>query len=508
MAVIVASSTLVLGLLAARADTRAIGGRPVLTVLDLAVGFAFALAALAAGGPQRERFLVGAIGLAWLAGSLSASALSLHQGALAVALLAFPGGKIRGALRLPLVVGAVLVAFELVPQLGVAALFGAIAAVSLAGADRSLIAKAYPAGAAFAVAAALGFAWWSAHRGDAFSPQRVYEITLIAIAVGFPIATRVVIRSRARLADRVLGDSRLVGVPGLQLVLSGVVGDPGLRIDLWDEQTGAYVEANATEPGVLQSETQLQVLDGDQLVARVITTSRAVADGPTAEAICNAVRLVAVNHRLRARQTQRLVELEASRARLVAAADRERERISNQLRTQAGALLQQARGELAAARSASNAELSELIDFAASEVAAVAEEMQRIVAGAAPVALGEGRLAEAITALAVASPAHVTLTIADDTAARPAVETTLFYVCSEALANVSKHSGATHVAVDMQRKGSQLELLVRDDGTGGADATGLGLQGLSDRLATLGGHLDVRSPVDGGTVIGALVPLP
>ena len=414
MAIIVAASTLVLGVLAARADTLAFGARPVLTALDLSVGLAFVVAAAGCAWTA-DRALACRGGRPGVVGGLAVHLCAVASpGRAGGGVACVPGRQGPGSVATACsCVGAVLVAFELVPQLAVAALFGAITAVSLASADRSVVAKAYPAGAAFAVAAVLGFAWWSAHRGDVFSPQRVYEIALLAVAVGFPIATRVVIWSRARLADRVLGDSRLAGLPGLQLVLSGVLGDPGLRIELCDEQTGAYVEATATEPEVMQSETQLQVLDGDQPLARVTTTSRAVADGPTADAIRNAVRLVAVNHRLRAQQTQRLVELEASRARLVAAADRERERISNQLRTQAGALLQQARSELAAARSASDAELAELIDFAASEVAAVAEEMQRIVAGAAPVALGEGRLAEAIAALAAASPVQVTLTIAD-----------------------------------------------------------------------------------------------
>jgi signal transduction histidine kinase len=52
-----------------------------------------------------------------------------------------------------------------------------------------------------------------------------------------------------------------------------------------------------------------------------------------------------------------------------------------------------------------------------------------------------------------------------------------------------------------------LALEVRDDGVGGARPYGSGLMGLSDRLATLDGQLQVESPADGGTVVSAAIPL-
>jgi signal transduction histidine kinase len=250
----------------------------------------------------------------------------------------------------------------------------------------------------------------------------------------------------------------------------------------------------------------LSVFDGDHLLARVITTSPAVADQPTAYAVIAAVRLAVVNRRLHDQQAQRVADVEASRARLLAAADRERQRVAARLRTEAGASLERARAKLAAARTEGDPELSGRIEFASSEVAAAATEVQRIVAGVPPTALGAGSLHGAIAALAARSPAKVTLNLADDAAADTAAETTLFYVCSEALANASKHAGATHVVIDLQRHDDRLLLSVHDDGRGGADTAGSGLQGLADRLAAAGGHLTIDSPPGGGTTVTAAVP--
>jgi signal transduction histidine kinase len=87
------------------------------------------------------------------------------------------------------------------------------------------------------------------------------------------------------------------------------------------------------------------------------------------------------------------------------------------------------------------------------------------------------------------------------------VEATAYFVVAEALTNVSKHSGARHAAVRAQLDGHSLQVAVRDDGVGGAHASGSGLLGLSDRLAVLDGSLRVESPTDGGTVIAASIPV-
>jgi signal transduction histidine kinase len=86
-----------------------------------------------------------------------------------------------------------------------------------------------------------------------------------------------------------------------------------------------------------------------------------------------------------------------------------------------------------------------------------------------------------------------------------ATETALFYVCSEALANSLKHSGARNVEVTL-RSGDPIVLTVTDDGTGGADPEGPGLTGLRDRVGALGGALLVENAAAGGTRVKAQLP--
>jgi len=102
----------------------------------------------------------------------------------------------------------------------------------------------------------------------------------------------------------------------------------------------------------------------------------------------------------------------------------------------------------------------------------------------------------------------VTVTVADGVS-RPAaqVEGTAYFVASEALANVVKHSGASRADVLLARAGEALVLEVRDDGRGGADpAGGTGLTGLADRVAAVGGRVLLSSPDGGPTLVRVELP--
>lgn len=88
------------------------------------------------------------------------------------------------------------------------------------------------------------------------------------------------------------------------------------------------------------------------------------------------------------------------------------------------------------------------------------------------------------------------------------VEVGAFYVVAEALANANKYAGAARVTVEAMVVDDALHLRVSDDGRGGAAAApGSGIEGLDDRLSSLGGRLLIGSPVGGGTTITAEIPL-
>jgi signal transduction histidine kinase len=100
----------------------------------------------------------------------------------------------------------------------------------------------------------------------------------------------------------------------------------------------------------------------------------------------------------------------------------------------------------------------------------------------------------------------VSVTVAVDAASGPDTQAALFYVCSEALANAVKHADAKRIGITVRRVNDDLEAVISDDGRGGADPTGSGLQGLADRLATRNGRLWVKSPPGAGTTVTAVVP--
>jgi signal transduction histidine kinase len=75
------------------------------------------------------------------------------------------------------------------------------------------------------------------------------------------------------------------------------------------------------------------------------------------------------------------------------------------------------------------------------------------------------------------------------------------------MTNAARHAaGASGVWVDVGEADGGLRVEVRDDGPGGAAPDGGGLRGLDDRVAALGGRLEVRSPPGDGTTLLAVIP--
>jgi signal transduction histidine kinase len=494
----------VLSVLAARADVAA-GASPGYVAVDLGVGLALVGVGLVAAGAAAERLLVAGVGVAWLAGSVFAQARPLHQGVLLVALLAFPEGRIRGASRISLAAVAGAVAFGLVPQLGVAASFAAVASVALLGDAR--LRSAFPAAAAGVLAGALLYAWWGGRYDTPLPPLAVYEAALLAVAGGFAVAARLVRRDAARLADAALGGEPGAGLAGLRDVLAGLLGDPDLRVDLWDRAAEQFRDPATDAVRSAEQRPAFPVRDGGALVARIVTASRAMADPPTAAAVGTAVALAVANHRLREAHERHVSELEAARRRLLAVTDRERDRAARALRTGVIAALDRAATELDRRDGELEPRLAARLQEAATELGLAAADVRRIVDGAPPSALGGGRLRAAVESLAAASPLPVAVRVDPALVADPPVETALFYVCSEALTNVAKHAGATRAWIDLRRVSGHMVLDVGDDGCGAADVRGCGLQGLADRLAAVGGRLTVISPPGAGTVVTARVGL-
>ncbi|SDD27735.1 Signal transduction histidine kinase [Geodermatophilus telluris] len=166
--------------------------------------------------------------------------------------------------------------------------------------------------------------------------------------------------------------------------------------------------------------------------------------------------------------------------------------------------LSRARRQLDRDPDAARATLGEAADLAREAL----EELRALSRGIAPPVLADRGLAAALAAVAARSPVPVELAV-DLPRERlaPVVENTAYFVVSEALANVAKHSGATACQVVVVAAGPALRVTVEDDGPGGAvPVPGHGLAGLADRLRAVDGVLTVDSPAGGPTRLVAELP--
>jgi signal transduction histidine kinase len=204
-------------------------------------------------------------------------------------------------------------------------------------------------------------------------------------------------------------------------------------------------------------------------------------------------------------------ELAASRARIVAASDETRRRIERDLHDGTQQRLVSLALQLRVAESTVPPELDEpreTIGRVAGELNGVIDELREISRGIHPAVLSEGGLRPALRTLARHSAIPVELDAMTEARLPEPIEVAAYYVVSEALANTAKHARASRVRVAVAVRNSSLQLSIRDDGVGGADAArGSGLIGLRDRVEALGGSIEISSRPGEGTSVFVELPL-
>ncbi|MDQ3761816.1 MAG: MASE1 domain-containing protein [Actinomycetota bacterium] len=203
-------------------------------------------------------------------------------------------------------------------------------------------------------------------------------------------------------------------------------------------------------------------------------------------------------------------EVQASRVRIVEAADRERRRVERNLHDGAQQRLVALSLLLRLAQMQqgpqSRPELQATLGRAANELHAALGELRELARGLHPAILTHGGLGAAVQSLVEQAPLPVTVTV-PTARFTPGLEITAYFVVCEALANIAKYAQAATVTVTIQHTNGRLSVEVTDDGIGGADPIGgSGLSGLADRVIALGGQLQVDSPPGGGTRVRAELP--
>lgn len=202
-------------------------------------------------------------------------------------------------------------------------------------------------------------------------------------------------------------------------------------------------------------------------------------------------------------------EVRASRSRIVAATDAARRRLERNLHDGAQQRLAALSLSLRLAESTLKDDptgAAEILRSARLELAQALEELRELARGLHPNVLTDRGLGPALETLVLRSPIPVEIHVPEERFP-PAVEAAAYYVAAEALANVAKYAGASHVAVRVFESEDGVVTEVVDDGVGGADpGRGSGLEGLEDRVEALDGALEVESPPGGGTRIRATIP--
>ena len=256
---------------------------------------------------------------------------------------------------------------------------------------------------------------------------------------------------------------------------------------------------------------------GERLGALTLTKRPGEALTPTegrlAAQLAAQAGLVLRNAGLTEQLRERMAELRASRKRIVEAADGERRRLERNIpdgaQQQLVALSVMAR--LAETTMDSDKEGARaLVAQAQADADDALENLRDLARGIYPPLLADRGLAAALEAQARMAPVPVTVQAGGIGRYPQEAEAAVYFCALEALQNVAKYAGASQAAIWLAGPDEALEFSVTDDGAGfdpGRAGHGTGLQGMADRMAALGGDLQIRSQPGHGTTVTGRLPV-
>ncbi|WP_371403641.1 histidine kinase [Kribbella sp. NBC_00662] len=308
----------------------------------------------------------------------------------------------------------------------------------------------------------------------------------------------------------------LAMVPELLVAVFGLVGAPAAvaGMVLWSTDPGNFslmgadVDswAEALTLGPLQILVSIAVLGwGAPALARGHARAARHLLAPSTDEV--------EMHRL----SQRVEELTKSRAGAVDSHGAELRRIERDLHdgTQAQLVSLAMRIGIAKQTMAEDPEkAAKLLDDARDGAEQAMTELRGVLRTMYPPILADRGLVGAVSALAARCPLPVQLRIGELGEVPAAVEAAAYFVVAESLTNITKHSAAGHVDVQLERRGTELYLAVMDDGIGGARISeqsdllgrGSGLHGMLHRVQAIDGHMELQSPIGGPTTVEVILP--
>jgi signal transduction histidine kinase len=348
-------------------------------------------------------------------------------------------------------------------------------------------------------------------------PAKVWFLTLALV----PIAVLATFVRRRLARGSVAGLVVQLGGPteasDLRVALARALGDPSLDLAYWFPAEGRYVNGDGRPVEVPEagSDRRSTLVERDGTpIAMLLHDPALEHNSDLVQSVCAAAGLALENERLQAELRARLVELNASRGRLVEATDAERRRIERNLHDgtqQRLVSIAMSLGLLEAKLPHDQEDATPIVREARTALALALEELRELTQGIHPTLLVERGLPVALEELCrrAGLPAHLRVDL--DVRLPDQVETAAYYFASEAVSNAVKHSHGSEVRVAVGFDGRTLTVEIADDGIGGAavggwSGSGSGLRGLADRVEALGGQFTVSSPPGRGTQLMAKIP--
>ncbi|MBA2720340.1 MAG: hypothetical protein H0U52_14045 [Chloroflexi bacterium] len=511
------------GVLAAMAaDAWNPGVAPPIVVGDVAVGMAFLLGGTVAA-LVRPRAVAGrlmlAVSFSWFAGTIWPALELFHRGPI-VQLLANAGAGARATgarrwIRLAAIGVTYVVSLSGAPgrTAGTAVFAVALAVIAVDAAIpagwRARRSRLLAAGAAFGIAGtALVGLGAGPFRMSPLAAVLAYDCVLIASAA--VLTVQAVRRGSADLVTQVvvdLGDTSEAG--SIRERLARAVGDPLLMLgwaptgtdDGWVDEAGHPVQRPVPNAGM----AVIPVLLDGRAVGFIAHDPIVLDDPRSVAAISATAELAMSNASMQAQVRRQVDELDRSRARIVVAGDAQRRRLEERLRGGAIARLDAVADKIGRVQSGSS-DVTALVGELVAQLDQARSELVDFARGIHPATLVSRGLGPALDELARRSPIPVASTV-EGVGRDPVIESTAWFVCSEAIANSTKHGSATSIQVDVRERGGWVTLTVSDDGIGGARVGPQGgLRGLVDRVEALGGSLVVQSASGSGSRLVVRLP--
>ncbi len=325
------------------------------------------------------------------------------------------------------------------------------------------------------------------------------------------------LRSRFSEADAISELLAQLGEGGgrgaLRNALADALGDPTLELAYWVPGQDAYVDAAGqpvrVDPAPAGKVSTIVEHEGERIAA-IVHSPGLAEERELVQTAGAAAGLTLRNERLAAELRAKVAELQASRSRIVQAGYEQRRRLERDLHDGAQQRLMALGIDLRMVRERIEHDpqgAAELLDESLHELNEATAELRELARGIHPAVLTNRGLHAALKGLASRSPVPVELLKTPGDRLPPSVESAVYFVVAEALTNAARYSRAQTVTVGVVRDNGHVDVEVRDDGIGGADADqGSGLRGLQDRVAALDGRLELTSPQGLGTILRATIP--